>query len=379
MRYLIILSIAFFLHFSCTATNTTDIPEICDNNLETGIIINPKEQLVIFTGSDAIIQSYKVFSFDSLKYDPSGWILSGSNNGKQWQEIDKQDDVKFCSRFQEKLCILAEPVKFKFYQIKFMPSTDSEKVAISEVQFLERNIEKDWNNFIYPDVEFKIENSESVGAKNYSLVVHDPDTYAKFHARKVAEILFYDDNDSIHYIRKINYVLKDFEGVAYKTGSGDEIGVNFSTNHIESSAAESLYKLNFETRGVLFHELTHGYQYEPRNCGNYGSPDKIFWSFIEGVADAVRAESGHFDMITRKPGGNWLDGYRTTGFFIQWMTKDDPDAIRKFHKTALQLDTWSWDAAIKLLYGERISIDSKWEEYQQWLKSNENKNQIIYK
>ena len=38
-------------------------------------------------------------------------------------------------------------------------------------------------------------------------------------------------------------------------------------------------------------------------------------------------------MSTRKPGGNWMDGYRTTGFFIQWLTTKDPDAIRKFHET----------------------------------------------
>ena len=92
-----------------------------------------------------------------------------------------------------------------------------------------------------------------------------------------------------------------------------------------------------------------------------------FWASIEGLADAVRAQAGYFDMSTRKPGGNWMDGYRTTGFFIQWLTTKDPDAIRKFHETARGPDEWSFDKAMKRMFGEDASIEGLWNEYQAFL------------
>ena len=50
----------------------------------------------------------------------------------------------------------------------------------------------------------------------------------------------------------------------------------------------------FETRGVLLHELTHAYQLEPQGIGSYGT-NRVFWAFIEGMADAVRVANGGFD------------------------------------------------------------------------------------
>lgn len=114
-------------------------------------------------------------------------------------------------------------------------------------------------------------------------------------------------------VQKVHYTLKDYDGVSAKSGNPANTSIVYSTRHIEKSANESLYKLDFETRGVLFHELVHAYQFEPKGIGSY-STNKTFWACIEGLADAVRAQAGYFDMSTRKPGGNWMDGYRTTGF-----------------------------------------------------------------
>ncbi len=62
-----------------------------------------------------------------------------------------------------------------------------------------------------------------------------------------------------------------------------------------------------------------------------------------------------------------MDGYRTTGFFIQWLKTKDPDAIRKFHLTVRDLDVWSFDKAIKCIFGEESGIESMWNEYQAFL------------
>lgn len=125
--------------------------------------------------------------------------------------------------------------------------------------------------------------------------------------------------------------------------------------------------LDYETRGVLYHELVHAYQFEPKGIGTY-STNREFWASIEGLADAVRAHAGFFDIeARRKPGGHWLDGYQTTGFFIQWLTTKDPDAIRKLHLTVRDIEVWSFDKAMKSMFGPESSIESLWEEYQEYL------------
>lgn len=101
---------------------------------------------------------------------------------------------------------------------------------------------------------------------------------------------------------------------------------------------------------------------------------KLFGLVLKAWRMPVRAEAGLFDVKTlRKPGGNWMDGYKTTGFFIQWLTTKDPDAIRKFHQSVRDLETWSFDGAIKYVFGEQQSIDGMWQEYQAFLTSEENK------
>ena len=64
------------------------------------------------------------------------------------------------------------------------------------------------------------------------------------------------------------------------------------------------------------HELTHAYQLEPQGIGSYGT-NRVFWAFIEGMADAVRVANGGFDGPNARPkGGNYMDGYRTAGYFF---------------------------------------------------------------
>ena len=73
-----------------------------------------------------------------------------------------------------------------------------------------------------------------------------------------------------------------------------------------------------ELEGVLVHESTHLYQWEPKNAGDYDG-SSVFWGFIEGEGDGVRALLRNW-VPTRfpKPGGNWNDGYERTGFFMKW-------------------------------------------------------------
>jgi len=366
-----ILFLAFALSFlTCQSQEVkTDYPQLTDNNLTTYYIGKTGTNKMTFQVSyNSPVLSYKIYSSgDNPAHDPANWVLKGSNDGKKWTIVDERKDQKFCSRFQEILCVAQKPAAYKQYMLEAGTADKKENLVIADVLLSDRNMLAGWEDFNYPNIDFEVKSPDTEGAKVYNQLVQNPDEYIKYHARKVAEILYYTDKNSINDVRNIRYTLEDQPGVSAKGGSTPNINIFYSTQHIEKSAKESLFKLDFETRGVLYHELTHGYQYEPKGIGNYGN-NKTFWACIEGIADAVRAEAGLFDMSTRKPGGNWMDGYRTTGFFIQWLTTKDPDAIRKFHLTVEKMDVWSFDGAIKLVFGPEASIEGMWNEYQEFLK-----------
>ena len=366
-----ILLIPFTLFFACQNHPVIKNPqELADNDVTTVFTGKTDLNQIIFDSpSKAPVLSYKVYSTGELPvYDPSDWILKGSEDGKEWTVVDERKNQNFCSRFQEILCIVQNPDAYKQYMLE-ATTTNKDTLKIAEVLLSDKNLDAGWEDFKYPAVNFKSLDAETEGSKIYHQLVQDPDEYVKYHTKKVAEILYFSVQDTMTNVENINYTLENKPGVSAKGGSSPDIYIFYSTQHIEKSAKESLYKLDFETRGVLYHELTHGYQFEPKGIGNY-SNNKVFWACIEGIADAVRAEAGLFDMSSRKPGGNWMDGYRTTGFFLQWLTTKDKDAIRKFHLTVRDLDVWSFDGAIKQVFGPESSIEGMWDEYQQYLVNN---------
>lgn len=345
--------------------------ELLDNKPTTYYTGTPNSNIIVFDQEfDAPILSYKIYSSgENPKYDPTAWTLKGSKNGKTWDVIDTQSDITFCSRYQEILCNISKPSNYSQYMLD-ISAANGDTLKVADVVFYTEDLLTNWKDFKYPKVNFTRENPETAGDSIYNILVQDPDRYVQYHTQKVAEILFYTDKDTMNDVQQINYTLRDYEGISSKGGEPPVITIQYSTQHVEKSAKESMYKLDYETRGVLYHELVHAYQFEPKNIGSY-STNKTFWSCIEGMADAVRAEAGLFDVKTmRKAGGNWMDGYKTTGFFIQWLKTKDPDAIRKLHLTVRDLETWGWDGAIKAVFGEEHSIESMWQEYQDFLDQN---------
>ena len=334
MKSYILVSISLLL-CSCQAKLPVNVPELSDGNPTTCFVGTEGVNKVIFDEQYTVpIQSYKIYSSgETPVHDPSAWTLKGSYDGKNWVVVDERKDQTFCSRYQEILCSITKPSNYKQYMLEAATAV-GDTLVLGDVVLFDENLNAGWEDFKYPEIDY--------------------------------EILFYSAKDTMNDVQKVHYTLKDYDGVSAKSGNPANTSIVYSTQHIEKSANESLYKLDFETRGVLFHELVHAYQFEPKGIGSY-STNKTFWACIEGLADAVRAQAGYFDMSTRKPGGNWMDGYRTTGFFIQWLTTKDPDAIRKFHETVRDLDEWSFDKAMKRMFGDDASIEGLWNEYQAFL------------
>ena len=222
-----------------------------------------------------------------------------------------------------------------------------------------------WRDYPVGHIAFDDQAPKSEGSKVYHRIVTNPQDYITTQARTVLATLYDSPADSIVPVDTIHYSLQDIDGVSAKDGGNGVVSIFYSTRHIEKSFAENdTAKLFFETRGVLLHELTHAYQLEPQGIGNYGT-SRVFWAFIEGMAAAVRVANGGFTPEDRPKGGNYMDGYRTAGFFFVWLRDNkDKEFLRKFNRSTLEVIPWSFNGAIKYALGEKYDIDDLWHEYQ---------------
>lgn len=317
--------------------------------------------------SKQALAAYSIYTGGAdVSFDPQSWVVKGSNDGENWEKIDEQKAISFSARYQRTFFVLPSVVNFK--KVRFeMQSKGGKELHVAEIELLDRNPNKGWESFAFPSIIFSDEASSSLGSKYYAQMVQDKKVYLQYHALEVAKLLYFSDKDKHSGMNTLRYIIKDYDGISAKSGNPPAVTIEYSTRHIERSFQESLFKLDYETRGVLFHELTHAYQLEPKGIGTYA--DKVFWSIVEGMADAVRIQAGFVDFKDRRSGGDYRDGYKVTGFFIQWLTTKDADAIRKMNASMNVLNPWSYDGAVKYIFGEQATVSGLWNEYQAYLKS----------
>ncbi|MGL5937434.1 MAG: basic secretory protein-like protein [Phocaeicola sp.] len=223
-----------------------------------------------------------------------------------------------------------------------------------------------WEDYFVGNILFEDLAPTSEGSRIYKSIVSDPVAYISKQARTVLSTLYFSPKDSIVPLYNLRYSIENKEGISAKGGGNGEIAIFYSTRHVEKSFVNNdTAKVHFETRGVLLHELAHAYQLEPQEIGTY-STSKVFWAFIEGMADAVRIVNGGFYKEKDRPkGGHYMNGYRHAGYFFAWLQENkDPEFLRKFNRSTLEIIPWSFDGAIKHILGSQYTTDELWKEYQ---------------
>lgn len=229
----------------------------------------------------------------------------------------------------------------------------------------DQTVLNDWQSYNVGTIHFEDKALGTQGSEIYHRIIPDASTYIAEQARTVLATLYNEPTDSIPPVHKIHYTLEDIQGISAKGGGDGEVTIFYSTRHIEHSFAQAdTARLLFETRGVLLHELTHAYQLEPQGIGSY-STNRVFWAFIEGMADAVRVANGGFGPDARPRGGHYMDGYRTAGYFFVWLRDHkDPEFLRKFNRSTLEVVPWSFDGAFQHILGPEVTAEALWHEYQ---------------
>ncbi|MBF0548090.1 MAG: LysM peptidoglycan-binding domain-containing protein [Candidatus Riflebacteria bacterium] len=178
--------------------------------------------------------------------------------------------------------------------------------------------------------------------------------------KKVSQLIYFPD-DKVPELKSITYDVHPGKFASQKSGAPPNITIEFSSDYLLDVANNrTKNQLQDEIEGILSHEITHGYQLSP---GEYRSGTETF-GFVEGLADYARLSTTGFNP-PRTPcqGGNWKDGYCTTGFFYLWLVQTkDPDFARKLNASCRTIQPWNHDAATRQILG--VGIEDLWNEYQ---------------
>ncbi|TAJ13509.1 PKD domain-containing protein [Marinilabiliaceae bacterium JC017] len=237
---------------------------------------------------------------------------------------------------------------------------EENKLAVKE-EYITVFSEACWSEFVYPEIIFKNTAANGNGAL-YNRLVPSPDELIHGVCLDVCRLL-YMSPEEMDVVEKISYTVEDNDGVSAKGGQPPHISIVFSSKYLKSCESKGMSdaELMAEIKGVLYHEVTHGYQFSPRGAGEYKAGDDFF-GFIEGMADYVRYLSGYLTTDDRKAGGHWNDGYKNSAFFMDWLHSKDPSFLYKLNQSAKTINPWSWEKATQRILN--TSVSALWTEYQ---------------
>jgi hypothetical protein len=145
-------------------------------------------------------------------------------------------------------------------------------------------------------------------------------------------------------VQKVSPFVDDMDGVAYT--SNNEI--HLSARYVNSYSGD----LKNEITGVLYHEMTHVWQWNGNGQANGG--------LIEGIADYVRLKANYAPSHWVKPGqGNkWDQGYDVTARFLDYCNGLRNGFVAELNK--LMRNGYSDQFFVQLL-GK--TVDQLWKDY----------------
>jgi len=145
-------------------------------------------------------------------------------------------------------------------------------------------------------------------------------------------------------VQTVTLFVESMDGVAYT--SSDEI--HLSAEYVASYQGD----VKNEITGVLYHEVTHVWQWD----GMGGAPSGL----IEGIADYIRLTAGFAPPHWVKPGSGdkWDHGYEVTAYFLQYCDTVASGFVAKMNSKLRN----GWDLGFfHDLTGK--SVDKLWNDY----------------
>ncbi|MGB1198045.1 MAG: basic secretory protein-like protein [Thalassotalea sp.] len=226
-----------------------------------------------------------------------------------------------------------------------------------------------WAGYVQPKVSFVAHLPDHDGQAAFARVMPDIEQVIHDISLAIAKTLYHDVTEAPLF-KTVTFETGQYDFPAAKSGTDQDMILLMDVNHLLSKAREGDQALRDEVVGMLWHELTHGYNNSP-NSGEYAAGDE-YHSYLEGLADYMRIKEGYNEH--KRDGIKWVadwnvDAYNQTSFFLEWVATHhlDTDFIYLFNKAAGDLEKWSFDTAFKSIFGEDRGIAELWAEYHEAL------------
>ncbi|TVT97545.1 hypothetical protein EJB05_57208, partial [Eragrostis curvula] len=145
-------------------------------------------------------------------------------------------------------------------------------------------------------------------------------------------------------VAAVSLVVEEMDGVAYTSGNS----IHLSSKYVGSYSGD----VKREVTGVLYHEVTHVWQWNGQGRANGG--------LIEGIADYVRLKSGYAPGHWVKPGqgDRWDQGYDVTARFLEYCDSLKPGFVAQLN--AKMKDGYSDDFFAQILGKNTRQL---WQDY----------------
>ena len=226
-----------------------------------------------------------------------------------------------------------------------------------------------WAGYVKPAVTLVAHTPEHEGQAHFNRVMPDIEQVIHDISLAVAKVLYKDVTEAPLF-KTVTFETGEYDFPAAKSGTDEDMILMMDVGHLANKAAEGDEALRNEVIGMLWHELTHGYNNSP-NSGQYAAGDE-YHSYLEGLADYMRIKAGFNEH--KRAGIDWVadwnsDAYNQTSFFLEWVANShrNTDFIYLFNKAAGDLEAWSFDGAFKSIFGEDRGVAVLWAEYHQAL------------
>ncbi|XP_028797062.1 uncharacterized protein LOC114752493 [Neltuma alba] len=145
-------------------------------------------------------------------------------------------------------------------------------------------------------------------------------------------------------VQKVNFILEDKDGVAYSVNNE----IHLSSRYVGSYSGD----VRREVTGLLYHEMTHIWQWNGNGQANGG--------LVEGIADYVRLKAGYAPSNWVKPGqgDKWDHGNDVTAYFLDYCNSLRNGFVAELNK---KMKTGYSDDYFMQILGK--PVDQLWNDY----------------
>lgn len=118
----------------------SDIGKLADNDYRTKYMTSHSTAEIVFEADKAFAAtSYSLVSAaDAPECDPSGWTLSGSEDGTSWTVLDTKSGETFANRGQRKNFELSNKKEYEYYKLVINATKGGEALQIAEFYMISK-------------------------------------------------------------------------------------------------------------------------------------------------------------------------------------------------------------------------------------------------